>query len=85
MKSFGVATFIKLIKIVPMDKQWYGEYMLGYEKMVPVRNIFVSYSLDKNFDAPEDGPVGCYGITYHSVNHSSHTEQNSIRYVNVNK
>jgi len=70
MKKFieekGGYKFSMLIRLMPFEMQWYGEYMLQHELFVPMNGIFtIIESPDHCYE--EDGGASAYGVWFQSI------------------
>jgi len=66
MMNKGYSSFAKLIRIVPFEIQWYGEYVLQHEDFIPTAELFTEIN-DYDECHNESGGEGKYGIIFQSM------------------
>jgi hypothetical protein len=83
MKQYTITrgtNFARLIRIIPFEQQWYGEYILQHEKFIPANSLFLLIH-DYSKAHPVDGGKDYYGITYQSILYNDgKKERKEIRY-----
>lgn len=69
--------FTYLLKMIPFEMQWYGEYVLQYENFLQSQAIFMPVNSPDECH-PEDGGKKAYGIWFQSVIYDYNKDHSGI-------